>query len=166
MTLFDDVLVPWGKYKGQRLVDMDKSFIMYYAGRYEYAIFDSKPDLMAFADVCFEYAYSKGYIQEKDEEDRAIREIDKASEYIGEVGQKIIVDGVIRYQFHKTSEDYYINIIDTESGKITYFGKKLGEKGDKIKLSGRVKRHSKHNSYKSTQISYPKILYKEGVENA
>lgn len=146
---------PFGKNVGKSIEDAEDSYILYFADKH------SSDDVItaALGTACLGVAIERDLINKRDQKRMEIREENLKSEHIGEIGQRIKIEGEIVVSYHKESTDYSngytITKIKQGNDLITYFGKLLGNKGDKIRLSARIKDLNVWEDIKSTVITYP-----------
>ena len=100
-----------------------------------------------------------------------------ASEHVGEVGERIVVEGVARLitSFDNAYGTSYMYMIDGEDGNAYKFiGKGIhtadningAHKTFKLKAKFTVKDHSEYNGQKQTVVNRPKVLEKESLLGA
>lgn len=148
-----DGLAPYGKYAGQKLTDLPESYILFFADKFGSCDTDIAD---AFAAACLGVALELGYITKRDEERQARRNLDLKSQHIGQIGDRIVVEGDLYSCFHRESHfgDYFINKIRVGTDIVTYIGNDLGPKGP-IRIKATVKKHEVYNGIASTTVNRP-----------
>jgi len=99
----------------------------------------------------------KAEIAARDAELQARRD---ASKHVGEVGDRILVEGTLTFVrgFDGFYGTIYVNVITDASGNVfVYRGNLLGDKGDVISLKATVKEHGEYNDVNQTVINRPKV---------
>ena len=116
---------------------------------------------------------SKGIVQNNKEiSDRksAIEAKKAASEYVGEVGDRIEVKGTGRLITTHEGQyglSYLYLISDADGNTIKYFGGKyLGDKGFEVSMVATVKKHEEYGGEKQTVINRPAKVESTGWERA
>lgn len=148
---------PFGKHAGAKLVELPESYLLFFADKYGQT---TRPVMEAFAAACLGVALELGYIAKRDERREELRQIDLKSNHVGIIGKRQVFEGVLEMCFEKDTFEgsYFVNKIRCGDDIIMYFGNKLGNKGDVIKLKGTVKNHVERDGILSTQIKRPHII--------
>ena len=93
-----------------------------------------------------------------------------ASEYVGEVGDRIEVKGTGRLITTHEGQygiSYLYLISDSDGNTIKYFGGKyLGDKGFEVSMVATVKKHEEYGGEKQTVINRPAKIESTGLERA
>lgn len=148
-------IFPFGKNVGNKIEDAEDSYILYFADKHK------SEDVItaALANACLGVAIERDLINKRNEKRDLEREENLKSDFIGDIGKRVDIEGEIVLSYIKAASDYSsgytITKIKQGFNLITYFGKSLGNKGDKIKLSARIKDHNVWDGIKSTVITYP-----------
>lgn len=150
-------IVPFGKHAGSLFIDLPESYILFFADKFGET---TRPVMNAFSAMCLGIAFENGYIAKRDERREEQRKKDLLSKHIGSEGERRVFEGTLESVFLKDSFDnsYYINKIRCGDDIVIYFGNKLGERGDAIKVKGTIKRHNERDGVLSTQINRPMII--------
>ena len=120
---------------------------------------------------------SKLWADERAAKAKILGEKRAASEHVGEVGERIVVEGVARLitSFDNAYGTSYMYMIDGEDGNAYKFiGKGIhtadningAHKTFKLKAKFTVKDHSEYNGQKQTVVNRPKVLEKESLLGA
>lgn len=156
--MIEDGLFPFGKHAHTNIADAPDSYILFWADK---AKEENNPIVSALADACVGVALERGLFEKREEAKAAKFELDSKSNFVGDLGERMVFEGELFGCFAKEGWDgsiFYINKVRCGDDIITYMGKKLGEQGDVIKFRATVKDHNEWQGIKSTKVNRPKIL--------
>lgn len=147
---------PFGKHFDKPLASAPDSYILYFADKHE----DADAVVRALAMACMGVAMERDLIAKRDAARAERKEKDAKSNFVGEVGQRLVIEGEVVSVFLKTDVDpeygaYYITKVRQGDDLFTYFGNQLAERGEMIKFRATVKRHSTYDDVKSTIVNRP-----------
>lgn len=148
---------PFGKHRGTKIEDAPDGYVLWWADKAN----EEDAVVKALASFCMGVALERNLIAKRDEkrEERDIR--DRASTHIGAVGERMELEAIAFSVYHKTNEyddGYWISKFMVGSDILVYYGKKIVEKDDVVKIRFTVKRHNEWEGKKTTVIQRPKIL--------
>lgn len=150
---------PFGKNAGKPIDSAEDGYLLFFADK---LINDPNltPIMYALSAACMGVALERDLIAKRETKRQEKLETDKKSNYIGNVGDRLVLDGTINSVFFKENYDmsFYINRIKCGDDIVVYIGKKLGEKGENIKFKATVFKHSEYKDVKSTQVKRPAII--------
>lgn len=115
------------------------------------------------------YEREMGRLKEIEFKKKQEAEAAKASNWVGKEGDRIRdVEAVVTADFFVKSGDwgdtYLYKFLSTDGNVFTWFSSPRGlRKGDKVKLTGTVKKLSDYKGIKETQLTRCKVETKEGV---
>lgn len=148
-------LFPFGKHAGQPIADAPDGYVLFFADKHA----DTDPVIAALSAACMGVAMERDLIAKRDASRAIQRTQDELSAFVGEVGQRIIVEGEIILSFHKEPTDfadgYTITKVRAGNDIIVYFGNTLGERGQRCRFRATVKRHTERDGIKSTTVNRP-----------
>jgi hypothetical protein len=152
---------PFGKNAGKKIADCDAGYILYFADK-----FGKTTDVVteALAAACQGVALELGYIAKRDAARAESEALDAKSNFIGEVGQRMIFEGEVLVSFFKRyyengGEGYWVNKVRMGDDLVACLGSKsLGEKGQTVKFKATIKKHDEYNGVKSTKVNRPVVL--------
>ncbi|UZS00407.1 hypothetical protein [Serratia phage SMP] len=169
LTEVENGIMPFGKHKGRVIEELPMYTILWWADQASDAHNIKERVFQAVCARCLGVALDKGYIEQRkiDREERAAAEeaAKAASNYIGEVKQRLEFEGVIEASIDlgakqvawNTWVENYLNKIMVNGNVVIYFGKCLGEKGDAIKMKATVKEHNERDGMKQTIVNRPSV---------
>jgi len=150
-------ILTFGKYRGKTLGDVfveDPKYIVWLSKNYDGKSPERREKINYYTDLYYETITKKNLEESK-------------SKHIGEIGEKIFVEGKV-YDVIMTTDSFYgkprvnykCKIIDENGNKFSTFnvGGKV-ENDDEIKISGKVKDHTEYLGIKFTQLNYCKIIW-------
>lgn len=152
---------PFGKHAGKKFSDVGASYVLFFADMVGKS--DNGPVTDALSAACLGYALDHGYIAARDQQRAERKEEDLKSEWVGEVGARLVFEGKIVFTQLKIDSwdlsSYYITKIRQGDDLITYIGSKdLGEKGTLLKFKATVKKHDIYQDIKTTVVNRPAIV--------
>lgn len=169
MMVADD-LWPFGKNKGQSILDAENGYLLWWA---EQPVDGSTSHpAAALIDRCKGIALERNLYAKRDQA-KAERETRWAADaarsgWIGDVGERMTFEATV--EFIKEFEgDYgftYLRKLRTEAGDvIVYWGSaEMGDKGDVVKFDARIKKHDEFRDTKQTVVNRPtKIRLEEAA---
>ena len=157
-------ILTFGKYRGQTLGDVfveDPKYIVWLSKNYDGKSPERGERIKYYTDLYYETITKKNLEESK-------------SKHIGKIGEKIFVEGTV-YDvvmstdsfYGKTRTTYKCKLVDGDGNKFSTYniGGKV-DKGDEVKISGKVKDHTEYLGVKFTQLNYCKIIWnrKEDIE--
>ena len=156
---------PFGKNRGARIEDTDAGYVLFFADKFGS---DDNVVTQALAAACQGVALEKGYIAKRDEARAERAAADALSQYVGTIGERREFEGevvtVMWKDYFSYGErgvnGYWINKVRTDDGNlIAHIGsKKLGERGERVRFKGTIKKHDEYKGVRSTAVSRPAIL--------
>ena len=157
-------LITFGKYRGKTLGDIfveDPQYIVWLAKNYDGKSQERTERLKYYNDLYLETITKKNVLSSK-------------SEFQGKIGDKITieaeiysVDNAVNHKFNQNDQDKITikcKLVDDKDNK--YLTYNIGTnadvlKGDKIKLTGKVKEHKEMLGIKFTILNYCNILWNQ-----
>ena len=157
LDLIESGFFPFGKHSGARIDETPESYVLYWSDQYESATNLVSASLAA---ACRGVALEKGYIAKRDTERAERHEQDMKSNFIGDIGDRMVFEGEVIFSFYKNndyySDGYWINKVRCGDDIVSYIGgKSLGEKGETVKFKATVKDHTIYNEVKETKVNRP-----------
>lgn len=149
---------PFGKFKNEKITGAEAQYLLYWA---DHKNEDNSEVVAALSAACMGVALEMGYIAQRNERRAVQNGIDSQSDFIGDIGDKLKLEGVIESVYKKSSEYglTYDHKIRSGDNIIKYFGSKcLGIAGDNINFTAKVKAHEEYNGIKRTAVSHPKLI--------
>lgn len=153
-------LISFGKYRGKTLGDVfveDPQYIVWLAKNYNGKSAERAERIKYYYDIYIETITKKNLEESK-------------SQFVGKIGEKITVEVEV-YSVEKQGDMYNKNnfnnkckMIDDDGNKYTTFNigtNKEIQKGDRIKLTAKVKGHSEYMGIKFTALNYCKIIWNQ-----
>lgn len=162
----DQGIMPFGKNKGKVISELPMNTILWWADNIKEVSSAEDAVFQAVCAYCLGIALEKGYIakREADVEERQRR--DALSEYMGEVKDRLTLEGVIDAVIHldpiqvawNAWAERTMNKIVVGDNVVIYVGKQLGEKGETIKFKATVKSHAEYKGVKQTIVQRPSLM--------
>lgn len=166
-------IMPMGKHAGKRVLDLPASTVLWYAdqanqpveGANDYAL-RKATFFNAVCAVMLGVALEQGYIAAREERRQEIADQNARSEFVGEIGQRLVFEGKIAVSKHlgvtQVAYNAYVDrfcvIVQCGDNKVVYFGSsELGEVGSDIKFKATVKDHNERDGVKQTIVNRPKV---------
>lgn len=151
---------PFGKYQGQEIATAPDSYVLFFADKIKDE--NANTTTQVLASVCLGIALDRDLIAKREAAKEARQEQDMKSNYVGDIGQRLVIKGQIVSSFYKENDyegwSFYITKIRQGDDLFVYFGNKLGETGENIKLRATVKSHNEYKGIKTTKINRPKVI--------
>jgi len=158
-------LITFGKYRGKTLGDIfveDPKYIEWLYKKYDGKSAERRERIKYYHDLYIETITKKNIEESK-------------SEFQGKVGEKITIEVEI-YSITREADTYdgkklnnKCKMIDDAGNKYTTFNigtNKEVQKGDRIKLTAKVKSHSEYMGIKFTALNYCKIIWNQREDMA
>jgi len=149
-------IITFGKYRGKTLGDIfveDPQYIVWLSKNYNGKSAERAERIKYYTDLYFETITKKNLEESK-------------SQHIGKIGEKIFVNGtvydvksLVGTYYGRSTKTYQCKIVDDNGNK--FFTYNIGaevNKGDYVKISGKVKDHTEKLGVKFTVLNYCKLL--------
>ena len=152
---------PFGKHAGTLIADGPDSYVLYWADQM------GKEGTGIVAEVlaarCMGVAMERDLIAERDAQRAERAELDAKSQYVGAVGERLVIEGEVIGAFFKDNgcgyadqpEGYWITKVRSGENLLTYMGNKLAERGERVRFRATVKAHNEYQGVKSTKVNRP-----------
>lgn len=150
---------PFGKHMGTEISAAPDNYLLYFADK-----LGTTEDFVteALSAACMGAALERDLIAKREAARQEIRDKNALSEYVGDVGQRLVFEGEIELSIYKDSDygfGYYLNRVRVGTDIIVYMGSKsLGERGESVKFKATIKSHDEYQGVKSTKVSRPAII--------
>lgn len=158
LEMLEQGLFPIGKHVGTRIEDANDGYILFFADKVK----EDSQDVVfsAVAAACAGVALEKGLIAKREQANAERDALNKASQYVGEIGARASFTGeIIMVRDYETQFGInWVYKIRCGLNLVTYMGSSnLGERGDVITFKATVKNHEIYQEIKQTLISRPKL---------
>lgn len=158
--------MPFGKHRGKKIASLDAGYLLWWSDRAKEESRD--PVTCAIVAACTGVALEMGYIAERERKTAERLERDARSEYIGEIKQRLELEGnvekiiwlsPIQVAWNTFQQQCMIVIVVDDSHRVVYFGSSnFAEEGQRIKFKATVKNHEEYKGVKQTVIQRPALI--------